>query len=299
MAAAKTAEITVLPFENGFGAELKGLNLSQPLTRRAFDIWNQAFEQYSVLVIRGQTISNAQHIAFSQWFGPLEEFEDPKDQAEGFNTIIRVSNIDKYSGEIKSLDDIGHKSFTLGTSDWHTDSSFRAVMSKASLLYAREIPSEGGDTNFASTARAWEALPDDKKAALATMTAVHDFEATRRRFGLPPRPEAVRKKLPPVSHPLVSHLPDGRKALLLGMHAASVEGLPEVQSQGLLAELTAFATQPQFTYRHRWRVGDLVMWDNRCTMHRAMPYALERGRRLLHRTTVAGDGPLLPVATAH
>jgi len=284
--------LTIHPFGNGFGAELKGLNLSQPLTQDIFDAWQAAFERYSVLVVRNQDFTDAQHVAFSRWFGELEEFEDPKDQASGFETIIRVSNIDKFTGAIKSLDDLGHKSFTLGTSDWHTDSSFRKVMSKASLLFAREVPAEGGDTNFASTAMAFEALPAGRRKELEKLTVIHDFEETRRRFGLPPRPESVRSKLPPVSHPLVSILPDGRKALLLGMHAVCVEGMEPEQSQALLDELTAFATQERFTYRHKWAVGDLVMWDNRCTLHRAMPYALERDRRLLHRTTIAGDGSL-------
>ncbi|MGE3244713.1 MAG: TauD/TfdA dioxygenase family protein [Beijerinckiaceae bacterium] len=285
--------IEVLPFETGFGAELRGLDLSRPLSQDAFDAWHAAFEAHSVLVVRNQTFTDAQHVAFSQWFGRLEEFEDPKDQAEGFKTIIRVSNIDKYTGRIKSLDDLGHKSFTLGTSDWHTDSSFRKVMSKASLLFAREVPPEGGDTNFASTSQAWEALPAETKRRIEGLTVIHDFEQARRRFGLPPRAPEIRAKLPPVSHPLVAQLPDGRKALLLGMHASHIEGMDADESRALLDELTAFATQPQFTYRHRWRVGDLVMWDNRCTMHRAMPYALERDRRLLHRTTIAGESALL------
>ncbi|MCC2096820.1 MAG: TauD/TfdA family dioxygenase [Hyphomicrobiales bacterium] len=281
--------MAVLPFDNGFGCEIAGLDLSQPLTQGAFDAWQQAFERYSVVVIRSQSFTDARHVAFSRWFGRLEEYEDPKDQAEGFNTIIRVSNIDKYTDAIKSLDDLGHKSFTLGTSDWHTDSSFRKVPSKASLLYAREVPPVDGDTAFASTSMAWAALPDDMKRKIATHTVVHDFEETRRRFGLPPRPPDIRAKLPPVTHPLVTTLPDGRKALLIGMHAAQIAGMSKDESHTLLEELKAFATQPQFTYRHKWNVGDLVMWDNRCTMHRAMPYALERDRRLLHRTTVAGD----------
>ena len=286
--------ISLHPFENGFGAELKGLDLSEPLDETTFNNWLAAFERYSVLVIRGQSFDDARHVAFSRWFGDLEEYEDPKDQAEGFKTIIRISNIDKYTNKIKSLDDIGHKSFTLGTSDWHTDSSFRHVPSKASLLFAREVPPEGGDTAFASTSMAYEALPEEKKRAIAGLTVIHDFEETRRRFGLPPRPPEIRAKLPPVSHPLVTQLPDGRKALLLGMHAARIEAMQPAESRALLDELLAFATQPQFVYRHQWRIGDLVMWDNRCTLHRAMPYELENDRRLLHRTTVAGEGPLLP-----
>ena len=292
-AAEACPELRVSPFATGFGAEITGLDLSQPLTAERFEVWRRAFEQYSVIVIRDQSFSDAQHVAFSQWFGTLEEFVDPNYQADGFTTIICVSNIDKKTGAIKSLDDIGHKSFTLGTSDWHTDSSFRTIMSKASLLYAREVPAEGGDTNFASTSRAFEALAPERQHELEKLYVIHDFETARRRFGLPPRAEAVRKLTPPVRHPLVSCLPDGRKALLLGMHASHVEGMAADESRAQLDALQQFATQPQFTYRHTWRVGDLVMWDNRCTMHRAMPYALEKDRRLLHRTTIAGEGPLV------
>jgi len=285
--------IEVHPFANGFGAEITGMDLSQPMTEAVFDPWNAAFERYSVLVIRNQRFTPAQHVAFSQWFGELEEYFDPKDQAEGFTNIIRVSNVDKYTNAIKPVDDIGHKSFTLGTSDWHTDSSFRKVMSRASLLYAIEVTEEGGETNFASTAMAWEALPEARKRELENLTVIHDFEQTRRRFGLPPRPPEIRAKTPPVRQPLAPRLPDGRRALLLGMHAVQIEGMEEAASRALLNELQAWATQPKFSYCHTWRVGDLVMWDNRCTIHRAMPYALERDRRVLHRTTIAGDRPLL------
>lgn len=287
------AAIETIPFANGMGVEIKGLDLSQPLTRGAFDVWNHAFETYMVTVIRGQDFTPQQHVAFSEWFGELEVFTDPKDQAEGFPVILRVSNIDKYTGGIKPVDDIGHKSFTLGTSDWHTDSSYRRIMSKASLLYGIEIPAEGGGTKFASTAMAWDALPEARKREIENLVVIHDFDATRARFGLPPRPAEIRAKNPPTPQPLVTRLPDGRRALLLGMHAAQVVGMTKEDSDALLRDLTEWATQPRFCYQHKWRKGDLVMWDNRCTVHRAMPYDLEHARRLLHRTTIAGDGPLV------
>lgn len=289
----RSGSIETIPFESGFGAELRGLDLSKPLTQPVFAQWQAAFEEFSVLVIRNQNFTDAQHVAFSQWFGELEEFVDPKDQAEGYTTILRVSNVDKYTNEIKSLDDIGHKSFTLGTSDWHIDSSFRKIMSRASLLFAREIPPSGGETKFASTSRAWEALPEARKKSIENLTVIHDFDATRHRFGLPPRPEAVRKRSPPARQPLVAKLPDGRRALLLGMHATRVESMAEDESRALLDDLLRWVTQPRFTYCHTWRVGDLVMWDNRCTIHRAMPYDIENDRRLMHRTTIAGRAPLL------
>ena len=284
--------VEVVPLDGGFGAEIRGLDLSRPLRDTLFDAWHDAFERYRVLVLRNQAFTDSQHIAFSQRFGPLEDFPDPKDQASGLPTVLRVSNVDRDTDRIKPLDDVGHRSFTLGTSDWHTDSSFRRVPSKASLLFAREIPDKGGDTMFANTMMAYEALPEAEKSAIDGLTVVHDFDETRRRFGLPPRPEPIRKANPPTPQPLVRRVPGNGRALLLGMHAAFVEGMDRAESRALLDRLTAWATQERFTYRHRWRVGDLVMWDNRCTMHKAMPYDMENERRVLHRTTVAGDGPL-------
>ncbi len=285
--------IEVRPLDQGFGAEITGLDLSQPLTAAAFDIWNNAFREHAVVILRGQHFNEEQHVAFSEKFGPLEVFVDPKDQARGYPTILRVTNIDQDTNELKPVDDLGHKSFTLGTSDWHTDSSFKRVMSKASLLYGIEIPKRGGDTAFANTAMAFAALPEARQQELEKVVVIHDFEATRRRFGLPPRNEAIRSKNPPVPQPLVSRLPDGRKALLMGLHVSHVDGMPREEGDALIAGLTKFATQPQFCYRHKWRKGDLVMWDNRCTLHRAMPYELDGERRLLQRTTIAGEGPLI------
>lgn len=286
-------EFIIHPLQGGFGAELWGLDLSKPISDALFEEWRAAFEKYSVLTIPGQTFTTEQQIEFSKRFGPLEPFPDEKDQVDGEPTVIRVSNIDRDSGAIKPVDDPGHKSFTLGTSGWHTDSSYRRIPSHGSLLYAVEVPPKGGDTLFANTRLAYEALPEEKKSEIDNLVVVHDFETTRRRFGLPPRPNAVRKATPPVRQPMVRTLPDGGKALLLGIHADYVEDMDQADSQALLEEMIEWATQPQFVYRHRWRVGDLVMWDNRCTLHKAGPYDLANDRRLLHRTTVAGDGPVI------
>ena len=139
--------IEVRPFEDGAGVEITGLDLSQPLTEEAFAIWRDAFLDQGIVVIRDQHFNAAQHVAFSKWFGPLEDFPDPKDQAVGFETILRVTNIERDGGELRSFDtDIGFKSFVLGTGDWHIDSSFRTNPGKASLLYALEVPPKGGDT---------------------------------------------------------------------------------------------------------------------------------------------------------
>ena len=161
--------IEVRPVNQGFGAEINGIDLSHPLSGEAFNIWNMAFLEQSVVILRGQHFNEEQHIAFSEKFGTLEVFVDPKDQARGYPNILRVTNIDQDTNELKPVDDLGHKSFTLGTSDWHTDSSFKRVMSKASLLYGIEIPSRGGDTAFANTAMAFSALPAARQQELEKM----------------------------------------------------------------------------------------------------------------------------------
>ena len=143
----------------------------------------------------------SQQITFSKCFGTLENFPDPKDQAEGHKTVLRVTNIDRKTDAIKPVDEPGHKSFTLGTSAWHIDSSFRTLPSKASILYALEIPEKGGDTMFADTTLAYDTLPEAKQQELEDLVIIHDFEETRRRHKLPPRPPEVRAATPPARQP--------------------------------------------------------------------------------------------------
>jgi len=291
-ALAESGPLRVAPRKDGIGAFVTGIDLSQPVPSAGLSVWKDAFASHRLLIFRDQRFTVEQQIAFSGLFGPLEPFPDPKDQAEGFETVLRVTNIERDTGNIKPVDDPGHRSFTLGTSDWHIDSSYRRVPSKASFLYAIEVPDGGGDTMFADTSAAWEALPASRRRAIEGLSIIHDFEETRRRHGLPPRPPEVRAKTPPARHPLVARRPNGRSALFIGSHAEGIEGMNAAEGRALIDELTAFATQPKFTYRHSWRPGDMVMFDNICVMHRAMPYDLAGARRLLHRTTVAGDGPL-------
>ena len=148
---------------------------------------------------------------------------------------------------------------------------------------------------FADTTLAYDSLPETRKQALEKLVIVHDFEETGRRHGLPPRPPEVRAKTPPARQPLVAERPNGRRALFIGSHAAGIEGMSYEDARALIDELEEISTRPEFTYRHEWRDGDMVMFDNICVMHQAMPYDLANSRRLLHRTTVAGDAPLAGV----
>ena len=295
MADTNLSSVSVSPRDDGIGAEISGIDLSQSLSSEAFAAINKGFEQYRLLVFRGQDLSVKQQVDFSERFGRLEKFPDPKDQAEGYETVLRVSNIERDTGNIKPVDDPGHKSFTLGTSSWHIDSSFRTLPSRASMLYGKEIPAEGGDTMFADTTRAYDALPENRRAELHGMIVVHDFEETRRRHNLPPRPPEVQAATPPARHPIVTERENGRRALFIGSHAAGIDGLSYKEARALIDELEALANAPNCTYRHKWHSGDLVMFDNICVMHQAMPYDLVNTRRLLHRTTVAGEKPLAGV----
>ncbi len=291
----ESSSISVSSRANGIGAEISGVDLSNSLDDKTFASISAAFDTYRLLIFRGQDLTAAEQVAFSERFGRLEDFPDPKDQADGFKTVLRVTNIDRTTGGIKPVDDPGHKSFTLGTSSWHIDSSFRKLPSRASMLYGIEIPEEGGDTMFADTTIAYDALSEDRRQELHKLTVIHDFEETRRRHKLPPRPPEVQAATPPARHPLVTQRENGRRALFIGSHAAGIDGMSYEDARRLIDGLAAEASKPECTYRHKWSPGDLVMFDNICVMHQAMPYDLAGSRRLLHRTTVAGNQPLAPV----
>src|ERR1700730_2406398 len=181
--------------------------------------------------------------------------------------------------------------FNLGNQLWHTDSSFKRVPAKCSLLSAREVPSPGpmggGETEFADLRAAWDALPAARKQQLDGLVVEHSIFRSRSQIGFADFNDEIFKQLPPVPQALVRHHPgSGRTSLYLASHASHIIGWPVEKGRALIDELIAFATQPQFVHRHRWRVGDLVMWDNRCTMHRGRPYD-DTQRRVLHRTTVS------------
>ena len=284
--------IKIIPRDQEIGAEVTGIDLTEALQLDSFEILRNALDDHRLLIFRNLRWTVAQQIAFSKSFGTLENFPDPKDQAEGHKTVLRVTNIDRKTNAIKPVDEPGHKSFTLGTSAWHIDSSFRTLPSKASILYALEIPEKGGDTMFADTTLAYDTLPEAKKQELEDLVIIHDFEETRRRHKLPPRPPEVRAATPPARQPLVAVRDNGRRALFIGSHAAGIEGMNYEDARALIDELERICSKPRFTYRHKWREGDMVMFDNICVMHQAMPYDLSNSRRLLHRTTVAGNKPL-------
>jgi alpha-ketoglutarate-dependent 2,4-dichlorophenoxyacetate dioxygenase len=272
------------------GAEVRGVDLTLAVTPEVFAEIEAAFNRYGILVFPEQPVSDEQQLAFSRLFGPLEvnpNYAGAKMRLRP--DIADISNLDA-EGRVLARDD-RRNLFNLGNQLWHTDSSFKRIPAKCSLLSARELPSSGpvggGETKFADLRAAWDALPEARKRELDGLVVEHSIFRSRSQIGFADFNDEIFKQLPPVPQALVRHHPaSGRTSLYLASHASHVIGWPVERGRALLKELIAFATQPQFVYQHRWTVGDLVIWDNRCTMHRGRPYD-DTQRRVLHRTTVS------------
>lgn len=279
------------------GAEITGIDLAQPVGEALFSRLRAALQEHHVLCLRDQDLTEAQQIAFSERFGPLETFPE-KDKTKSQSTIYNVANVSPEGVHLPVTD---HRVVAQKVNArWHTDSSYRYVPSYCSLLYGIEVvPDEavGGETEFSNLFLAYDALDEATKRRLQPLHMVHYYEFGRRLFPeLPPVSQAEKEFVPPVSHPLVRVHPDrgGRRALFFTVNAGNeVSGMPLEEGQALLRLLADHVSRPEFCYRHRWRRGDLVIWDNRCLLHRAREYDAARYRRVSRRTTVAGSGPVL------
>jgi alpha-ketoglutarate-dependent 2,4-dichlorophenoxyacetate dioxygenase len=281
--------ITINKLTDCFGAEILGVDITKPIDEETFEQIREAFNKYAVLVFHDQDLNDEQQIAFSRRFGPLESTMK-NDFTGGGGLINNLSNVDEKNEMISPEDKrLYHLSANML---WHSDSSFKKIPAKASLLSAREVPPEGGETEYASTRAAYDALPDDKKAMLEGLVAVHSLAYSRSLISPDLMDEAFKKEVPPVQQILVRTIPEtGEKALFIGSHASHIVGWPIEEGRALLKELLEWATQPRFVYRHKWRPKDLVMWDNRRCLHRGRPWDTTKYRRVMHRTTIAGDGP--------
>ena len=285
--------ITVRPLHPHFAAEIVGVRL-RDIDEPTFGAVREAFEEYSVLVFHDQHLTDDEQIAFTRRFGPLEEtVRSIAQNTQVAPQIADLSNVDP-EGNTMAADDrrmLYHK----GNQLWHSDSSFKRVPAMASLLSAREVPPEGGETEYASLRAAWDALPMTLQQRLKDLVALHSFAYSRSLIApdlLLPEQEV---QLPPVKQRLVRANPvNGRQAVYLGSHASHVLGMPVEEGRALLRDLLEHATRPEFVFTHRWRVGDCVMWDNRAVLHRGRDWDTRRYRRVMHRTTVAGDGPTVP-----
>ena len=282
--------IELTPLHHALGAELRGVDLTRPVMPEVFAEINAAFNRYGILVFPNQPVSDEQQLAFSRLFGPLEvnpNYAGAKMRLRP--NVADISNLDA-EGRVLAPDD-RRNLFNIGNQLWHTDSSFKRVPAKCSLLSARELPSSGpmggGETEFADLRAAWDALPEEERRKLDGLVVEHSIFRSRSQIGFVDFNDEIFKELPPVSQALVRHHHySGRASLYLASHASHIIGWPLEEGRVLIEELIALATQPQFVYRHHWTVGDVVIWDNRCTMHRGRPYD-DTQRRVLHRTTVS------------
>src|SRR5256712_1789935 len=279
--------ISVTPLTKHFAARVDGVDVARPVDDATWAEIRAAFEEHSVLVVRGTRLDDDTQVAFSGRFGALEVTRSINPAAG--TPFARQSNLDIKTGAVIPPDD-RRMVYQLANMLWHSDSSFKPVPSLCSLLSARIIPPEGGATEFASTRSAYPSLPEALKRRVENVVAVHDFGWSRDQVRPGFFTAEERAVYPPVRHPIVRANPvNGRKSLFLGAHASHVEGLPLDEGRALLKQLLEHVTQPQFRYRHEWTEGDLVIWDNRCILHRATPFDTTRYQRLLQRTTVSGD----------
>jgi alpha-ketoglutarate-dependent 2,4-dichlorophenoxyacetate dioxygenase len=287
------SSLTVTAVHPLFGAEVGGVDLTRPLDDAAFARIAQAFDEHSVLIFHDQPLTDEQQIAFSERFGPLETTVRTLGKEDHLGAhMVDLSNVDE-EGKLLPWSD-RRMLYQSGNQLWHSDSSFKPVPAHSSALSARVVPPEGGETEFASMRVAYDALPDDLRRLVDGKVVVHSFGFSRSLID-PGIGSEVGRDYPPVRHALVRANPrNGRKSLFVGSHAWYVEGMGIDESRILIARLLEITTRPDRVYRHRWQAGDLVMWDNRCVLHRGRPWDSARHKRVMHRTTVAGDG-----ATAH
>ena len=275
-----------------FFAEISGVDLSASFPEEILSEIVQAFADHSVLLFRDQNLNDEAQVEFSQRIGPLERsFVDNLGKIRP--EIADLSNVDKDDQLLKKGSD--RDLFLSGNRRWHTDGSFKIVPSLGSALSAREIPQDGGETEFADMRSAYDALDDAKKRCIDKLTVEHSFLYSQGKIGIGYMTDEEKASVPQVRHPMVrSHPESGRKAIYAGRHASHVIGMPMNEGRALIQELNEFATQPQFVHRHHWRAGDLVLWDNRMVMHRGLPYDDTKFRRIMHRTTLAGQAEKNP-----
>jgi len=283
--------LTILPVTPEFVAEVGDVDLAAPLAPADLQAIREAFARFAVLVFPSQSLTVEQHLAFAGHFGALERTVATQMSGRKLRTRAEIADIANMDSEGRIWrPDSRMRLFQLGNRLWHTDSSFKAPSGYASLLYARSIAPLGGNTEFADLRAAYDALAPATKARLEGLVAEHSLLYSRRRLGFTEFSDDERRAFAPVGRPLVRILPEtGRRTLYLASHAGAVRGMGDEEAEALLRDLTEHATQRQFIHTHRWRVGDLVMWDNRCTMHRGTEFDDLRWPRDMHRATTS-DG---------
>jgi len=284
--AATRTRIRVRPLTPNLGARIDGIDFADEITDDAFGAVYAAYLRYQVLLFPPQDVPPARQVALARRFGEVQVHVMNQYHADGFPELYRLSNLDAEGRPNGRHPD-------KGTLAWHTDGSWQRVTGHATIIYGEVVPDTGGETHFADMYGAYERLTDAWKARIAGLRAIHNLDFSRtRRHGEDPMTQAQRLAKPPVDHPVVrTHPETGRKCLYLGDHAESIVGMPYAEGRAMIEELNRLAIHPDLTYEHRWTPGELLVWDNRCTMHRATAYDPATQRRVVRRCTVLGEVP--------
>lgn len=274
-----TTDYRIVPIADTFAVEVIDLDLNSPLLQMGIAQIEQALTRHHVLVFRRQNLDKAAQLAFTLQFGELDAHA-AMNAGDDIPEVHTVSN----------LDDAGRPHASrIGSQHWHSDKSYRQIPSVATILHAKRLPTSGGDTCFADTTAAFAALPSARRAELEQLKIVHCWERSVAKQGGSISADEKRR-YPPIVHPLARRQASGRKALFMGQHASHIESLPVADGEALIAELLEHVTQPEFVYQHAWRDGDLLMWDNRCLLHRALAnFDGDRAARVMHRTVTRGN----------
>ena len=287
--------IETLPLHPLFAAEMHGFDLRRAPDAALCDAIDSAMNQYAVLVLRDQHLDDEQQLAVGRALGTLEDMPAQvgmEKQRLKHRELVDISNLE-VDDTLLPADD-RRRMFNLGNQLWHSDSSFKATPAKYSMLHARVIPPSGGETEFADMRAAWDALPEATRELIAPMVCDHSLIYSRALLGFDAFTEAERAGFAPVAQRMVRRHPgSGRQSLFLAAHIGTIHGMPRPEAMMLIRNLTEHATQRQFVYRHQWRVHDLVIWDNRCTMHRGLSYDDKRYKRDMRRVTLTDCAPTL------
>jgi alpha-ketoglutarate-dependent 2,4-dichlorophenoxyacetate dioxygenase len=276
-----------------FAGEVTGIDLTKPLSTESVRAIHDGMDEYAVLFFRGQPLTADEQLAFSKQLGEIEHaigtsLREDKD-ARLPSTFADVSNLDRDERPFDIND--RRRLFAIGNRLWHSDSSFKVIPAKYSILHAISIPSRGGNTEFAHMPSAYDALDEETKGEIDDLICEHSQIFSRQQVGFTELTKEEIERFEPVRQRLIRRHPKtGRKSLYLSSHAGRIDGLSVPDAKLLLLDLVNHATQKKFVYIHKWQMGDLVMWDNRQTMHRVRPFPVNEPRDM-RRTTIVGDGP--------
>ena len=284
--------LTVRPLHPALGAEVRGIDMRQPLDDATRQELLDAWTRHLVLVFPGQPVTDEEHVAFTRFLGEPEIFHQAIIKSTRVREIFRVSNVND-EGLLMPPTDPTVRQLSLAQY-WHTDSSYLPIPCVGALLHGVEVSRSGGETQFTNMYKVFDAMPAALKQRIAGRKARHNFENMHTLKPLKPMTDAERAAVPPVWHPLVrKHPVSGRTSLYISpIYNDEVEGLSPADSRALIAELAAFAARPEFVYSHSWETDDVVMWDNRCTMHQVTAFDPAE-RRVMHRTTLFGTDAVI------